>query len=48
MEIKNNSSVFDGGAQIDVSISIDTDALVKTAILDEFDKKLDEINGEVI
>lgn len=48
MEIMNSTAVFNGGAQVEISVKVDEDALLSGAVTEQFNEKLDEINGEVI
>lgn len=48
MELKSKTTAFDGTATVEVTISVDTGSALEAAVIEKFNKSLDELNGEVI
>lgn len=48
MDFTSNMSALDGNAKIEISVSIDADSAVESAIIEKFNESLDEINGEAV
>lgn len=48
MEVKNTTTMCDGGATVEISVNVDEDAFANYVVAEKINAKLDEINGEVI
>lgn len=48
MEFTSTMSALGGNAKVNVSVTVDPDSALESAVTEQLEKTLDEINGEVI